>query len=99
MKQPNDSKCRMCYRAEEHVQYIVAMCPTLAPSEYTNRHNKVAAYIHRTVCKHVGLQGTDRYYGHVPERVTNVNGTTIMCEGPVFTDRTVLANRPDKPGC
>ena len=56
MKQPNDSKCRMCYRAVEHIQHIVAMCPTLAPSEYTNRHNKVAAYIHRTVCKQWGYR-------------------------------------------
>jgi hypothetical protein len=39
---PIDSKCRMCYKAEEHIKDIVAGCTTLAPSEYTNRHKKVA---------------------------------------------------------
>jgi len=46
MKQPTESKCRMCCKAEEHIKHGVAACTTLAPSEYTNRHNKVAGYIH-----------------------------------------------------
>jgi hypothetical protein len=46
MKPPNDSKCRICYKAEKHSKHIVAGCATLAPSEYTNGHNKVAGYIH-----------------------------------------------------
>jgi len=31
----------MCYKAEEHIKHVV-QCTTLAPSEYTNRHTKVA---------------------------------------------------------
>jgi hypothetical protein len=46
MKQPIDSKRTMCCKAEEHIKHIVLGCKTLAPSEYTNRHNKVAGYIH-----------------------------------------------------
>jgi len=46
MKQPNDSKHRMCCKAEEHIKHEVAGCTTLVPSEYTNRHNNVAGYIH-----------------------------------------------------
>jgi hypothetical protein len=34
MKQPIDSKCRICCKAKEHIQHIVAGCTTLAPSEY-----------------------------------------------------------------
>ena len=37
----HDSKCRMFDKAE-HIKHIVVGCRTLAPSEYTNRHNKVA---------------------------------------------------------
>jgi len=71
MKQPTDSKCRMCYKAEEHITHIVAGCTTVAPSEYS---------------KHVGLQVTDKYCEHIPERIINVNGTTIMWDVPVITD-------------
>jgi hypothetical protein len=60
MKQTFDGKCRMCYKAEEHVKHIDAGCTTLAPSEYTNIHNMAAGYIHWTIQKHMGLQVTDR---------------------------------------
>ena len=69
MKQPIDSKCRMCYKAEEHITHIVVGCTTVVPSEYS---------------KHVGLQVTDKYYEYIPERVINVNGTTIMWDVPVI---------------
>jgi hypothetical protein len=54
MKQPIDSKCRMCYKAEEHVKYIVVGCTILLLSEYTNRYNKESGYIHWMICKHRG---------------------------------------------
>ena len=92
MKQLTDSKCRMCHKAEEHTKHIVAGCTTLEPSEYTNRHNMVAAYIRWMICKHTGLQVTDKYYEYIPEVVPNVNGTTIMWYVLVTTNRTILAN-------
>jgi len=36
------------------------------------------------------------YYEHIPERVITVNGTTIVWDVLVVTDRTILANRPGK---
>jgi hypothetical protein len=73
----------------------VAGCTTLAPPEYANRHRKVAGYIHWTIWKHKGLWFTNRYYGHIPERVLNVNGASIMWDVPVITDSTIAANWPD----
>jgi hypothetical protein len=67
MKQPTNNKCRMFYKAEKPTKHIVAGCPTLAPCEYNNRHYYVAGYIHWTISQHVGLQGTDKYYKHVPK--------------------------------
>jgi len=43
----------------------------------------------------MGLQVTDKYYKHIPERVVNINGTTIMWDILVITGQTVLANRID----
>jgi hypothetical protein len=60
MKQPIDSKHIMFYKAAEHMKHIVAGCTTLAPSEYINRHNKVAGYIHWMICKLMGLQVTHK---------------------------------------
>jgi adenylate kinase len=96
MKQPNDSKRRMCYKAEEHIKHIAMECTTLVPSQYTNIQNKVTGYIHWTICKHMEIQITDKYYQHTPESVINAIGTTIIWDVPVITDRTILANRPDK---
>ena len=38
---------------------------------------------------------TDNYCEHIPEKVINVNGTTIIWDVPVNTDWTILANWPD----
>jgi hypothetical protein len=59
------------------------------------KYNKVASYIHWTICKQMGLQVTDKYYEHIPERVINVNGTASMWYVPVITDRMILANPAD----
>jgi hypothetical protein len=85
MKQPNDSKRRMCYNAE-HIKHTVVGCTNLAPSEYSNIYNKVSGYIHWTICKHMGLEVTNRYYEYIPERVININGTIVMWDAPVITD-------------
>jgi len=77
MQQPTDSTCKMCYKVEEHIKHIVVGCTTLAPSEYANKHNKMAGYIHWTICKHTGLQVTDKYIENIPDKVMNVNSTTI----------------------
>jgi len=82
----------MCCKADEHIKHFVAGCTKLVPVKETNRHNKVNGYIHWTVCKHTGLQVTDKYYEHIPQRVLTVNGTTILWDIPVITDRTLLAN-------
>jgi len=43
----------------------------------------------------VGLQVTEKYHKHIPARVVNVNGTTIMWDVMIITGQTVLVNRPD----
>jgi hypothetical protein len=44
----------------------------------------------------MGSRVTDNYYKHIPETAINVNGTTIMRDISVSTDRTILAFRPDR---
>jgi hypothetical protein len=61
----------MCYKAK-HTKHTVVGYTTLVPHEYTNIHNKVAGIIRWTMFKHMELKVTDRYYGHIPERVVNI---------------------------
>jgi len=68
------------------MKHIVARCTILAPSEYATRHSKVAGYIHWTICKHMGLQITDKYHKHKSKRVVNVNSAAIMLDVMVITD-------------
>jgi hypothetical protein len=92
MKQPIDSKCRICCKAKEHIKHIVAGCTTLAPSEYLIDTVRWLANIHWMICKHLGLHCTDKYYEHVPNRVINVKGTTIMWDVTVITIQSILPN-------
>jgi len=39
----------------------------------------------------MGSPVTDKYYERIPEKVINVNSTTIMWN-PIITDQTLLAN-------
>jgi len=95
LKQKVDSKCRLCSKAEESISHIVAGCTTLASSEYTHRHNRVASYVHWTMCKNLGIQVSSKYYEHQPMKVINENNCIIMWDVPIITDRTIQANRPD----
>jgi len=69
------------YKAE-HIKHTFAGWTTLAPSEYTDK---------------IRLKVTDKwaYYKHTPEKFINANGTAIMWDVPVITNRTILVNRPD----
>jgi len=59
MMQRTESECGKCYKADEHMKHSSVGCTTYAPSEYTNRHNKVAGYMHWTIRNRMGLQATD----------------------------------------
>ena len=67
----------------------------LASTEYTERHNKVAAYIHWKICKSFDVPVTEKYYLHKSEPVVSIDDITLMWDQGVLTDRTIPANRPD----
>lgn len=61
LKQTEDSIFRVCNQAEEHISHMVEGCITFAQIEYTNRHNKVASYVHWSMCKYLGVQVPHTY--------------------------------------
>ena len=85
----------MCGKLDETIDHIVSNCSVLAPNEYTVRHDRVAQYIHWTLCNHFGIETSPRWYEHKPEPVTETQNITILWNFAIHTDRTIKANRPD----
>ena len=48
--------CRLCSVGLETDDHIVTGCSSLAPMDYTDRHNQVAFIIHWDICRHFGFQ-------------------------------------------
>ena len=92
-----DSKCRMCADKEETIDHIVSGCEILAKTEYLERHNKAARYLHWNICKDLGIEVKDQWYKHEPETVihNHDNNITVLWDMPIHTDRHIAANRPD----
>ena len=95
LKFPVSSVCRICHKAEEHINHLIAGCSALAPNEYLERHNKVASYIHWTTCRQYQIPVEDKYYNHTPQKVVKKGDVTILWDLPIITDRTIMANKPD----
>ena len=56
------------------IDHILSACPVLAPTEFTDRHNKVGQYIHWMLCKHYELPHEDAWWKHQPkDTVDNEN--------------------------
>ena len=87
--------CRICSKQQETIDHLISGCSELAKTEYTQRHNRTAAYIHWKICKHYNIKATDKYYDHEPKPITENNEATILCDMSIQTDREIKANRPD----
>ena len=69
IKNGADPRCCICIQYDETIDHLISGCPTLAPNEYLNRHNRVAHYLHWKICKHYGAQHAENWYEHQPEAV------------------------------
>ena len=95
LKNGADPKCRLCTHSEETIDHMISGCPTIANTEYLQRHDQVAKFIHRTLCKHYEIPHTERWYKHTLEPVVEGKNVTILWDFTVQTDRKIDANRPD----
>ena len=95
LKDGTDPMCRICGQFQETVDHLVSGCPELAKTEYTQRHNKAAAYLHWTICKHYNIKVQDKHYEDESATVTENQTSTILWDMPIQTDKEIKANRPD----
>ena len=76
--------------------HILAKCPNIAQTEYLDRHNQVARYIHLKMLEIHGIQQTgNKWYRHEPERVLETESVKIRWDFNIYTDKKISARRPD----
>ena len=65
--------CRICGLADETISHIVSECTPLAQKDYKNvRHDKIAAAIHRDLCKKYGFEYAEKSYNHHIDKESRV---------------------------
>ena len=71
------------------MEHIISRCQTLAVDQYLNRHNQVAAQLHKDICRHYGMKVEEDCCMMWNEKAT------ILWDSPIITDRHVPCNKPD----
>ena len=79
LKDGTDPLCIICTKQQETIDHLVSGCSELPKKEYTQRHNKIAAYVHWGICKHYGIEVNDKYYERNPKTIKNSAGP---CKNP-----------------
>ena len=95
MKAGGNASCRYCHSYQETIDHLCSGCPILARTEYLTRHNKVAQHVHWKICKHYGLESSDKWYEHQTPPVVENDKAVVLWDFSIHTDRTIKANRPD----
>ena len=95
VKDDSSLLCRICHKHEETIDHIISGCPELAKTDYPERHNKAAAYIHWKACQHYNVEVPDRWHEHKPETVTENEEITILWDMQIHTGRELSVNKPD----
>lgn len=94
-KQGGSALCRLCGDKEETVDHLVSSCGKIAQTEYKGRHDRVAASLHWSLCKHFGFAHAEKWYEHRAEKVIENEKCKLLWDFDVKTDKVISARRPD----
>ena len=67
----------------------------LAKSEFMQRHDQAASYMHWKICKAFSLPVKDKWCNHNPETVISNGQVTLIWHMQVHTDKEIKANKQD----
>ncbi|CAB3999177.1 Hypothetical predicted protein [Paramuricea clavata] len=89
--------CRICGLADETVSHIVSECTLLAQKDYKNvRHDKIAAAIHRNLCKKYGFEYAEKSYNHHIDKESRVlENDEVKVYGISPSKKKLDYNKPD----
>ena len=94
-KTQENSKCRMCGKAEESGNHVLSECSKLAQKEYKRRHDWFGTKIHWEICRTYGIEVKEKWYEHRPEVVMENDEYNILWAFTVQTDHEIHGRRPD----
>ena len=90
-----ESKCRICGKVNESINYVLNECSKLVQKEYKRRHDWVCNRVHWDVSKVCGFKVKERWYEYEPEAVMVNDEYRILWDFSVETDHNIEARRPD----
>ena len=94
-KTQQNSKCRLCGKRDETINYIISECSKLAQKEYKARHDCVGKVIHWEMCKKFKFDHTNKWYMHNPVPVLENDTHKLLWDFNIQTDHLIPARRPD----
>ena len=94
-KSQEETKCRMCRRADETIKHNVSECTKLAQKEYKRRHNWIGRCIHWENCGANEIHVKPNWYEHQPEAALENDLCKTLWDFKVQTDHFITAARPN----
>ena len=88
-KQQEQTKCRMCSRADDKINNNVIECPKIAQREYKRRYDWIGRRIHWEIYRGNGIHVKSKWYEHQPEAVIENYSYKILWNSAVQTDHLV----------
>ena len=95
IKNGANPKCRLCNEYNETIDHIVSGCPLLMKSEFMQRQDQAASYMHWKICKSFSLSVADKWYDHNQETVISNGQVILKWDMQVHTDKEIKANKRD----
>ena len=77
-KTSESNLCRLCGKKGESLRHLVTGCDKLPQKDYKRRDCNVAKKVHWDLCKKNGLEHTEKWYEHDPERAVENEEVKVL---------------------
>ena len=95
-KVQENSKCRMCGKAEENVNHMLSECSKLVQKKYKRRQDDwLGTKIHWEICRKYGIEVKEKWYEHKPEVKMENDKCKILWDFTLQMDYETYGRRPD----
>ena len=94
-KTQENSKCRMCGKAEESVNHVLSECSKLAQKEYRRQHDWFGTKMHWEIFRKYGIEMKEKWYKHNPEVVMEKDKCKILRDFTIQMDHEICGRRPE----